>query len=134
VFLLIQRSGYVAEHLNLVTQRYRSEHSARMRQLSRVGSRFRPLSIQYAGHMKYVVVIFGLNVDDVFDSFKGVQTTIKEIKDRTAVQLHKRNCKTLAASVVRYHGRAGKVKPELKYYLLAYCCVFGENPQDKEHW
>ena len=48
--------------------------------------------------------------------------SIKEIEDATAVQLYRRDCKTLAASIARYPGRAGKAKTELKYYLLNYCC------------
>ena len=38
---------------------------------------------------EHLVVTFGLNVEDAFDSFEGVQMKIKEIEDRTAVQLHK---------------------------------------------
>ena len=72
------------------------------------------------------VVMFGsLKVGDTFDSFDDVQHKIKEIEDATAVQLYRRDCKTLAASIARYPGRAGKAKTELKYYLLNYCCVFG---------
>ena len=72
------------------------------------------------------VVLFGsLKVGDSFESFLDVQTKIKEIEDETAVQLYRRDCKTLVASMSRYPGRAGKAKPELKYYLLDYCCVFG---------
>jgi len=38
---------------------------------------------------EHVVVTFGLKVENAFDSFEGVQTKIKEIEDRTAVQLCK---------------------------------------------
>ena len=49
-----------------------------------------------------------MNVGDAFDANKG---------NRTAVQLcidYRRDCKTLAASVALYPGRAGKIKPEHK--------------------
>jgi len=40
--------------------------------------------------MYYVVVTFGLKVEDAFDNFEEVQTKIKEIdNDRTAVWLYK---------------------------------------------
>ena len=51
----------------------------RMRQLFLVCYYFR--SNMAAEH---VVVIFGLKVEDAFDSFEEVQTKIKEIEDRTA--------------------------------------------------
>jgi len=38
---------------------------------------------------KHVVVIFAMKVEDAFDSFKEVQTKIKETEDRTAVLLCK---------------------------------------------
>ena len=82
--LFLYRSGYVSEHRNPVPQRYRSEHSMRMRQLFLVCYYFR--SNMAAEH---VVVIFGLKVEDAFDSFEEVQTKIKEIEDRIAVQLYK---------------------------------------------
>jgi len=56
----------------------------RMCQLFLVGYYFR--SNMAAEH---VVVTFGLNVEDAFHSFEGVQTKIKEIEDRTAMQLYK---------------------------------------------
>jgi len=55
-----------------------------MRQLFLIGYHFR--SNVAAEH---VVVTFGLKVEDAFHSFEGVQTTIKEIEDRIAVQLYK---------------------------------------------
>ena len=39
-------------------------------------------------------------------SFLDVQTKIKEIEDETAVQLYRRDCKTLVASMSRCPGRA----------------------------
>ena len=53
-----------------------------------------------------------MNVGDGFDANKG---------NRTAVQLYidyiyRRDCKTSAASVALYPGRAGKIKPEHKYF------------------
>ena len=112
-------------HRNPVPQRYRSEHSTRMRQLSHVTGRFRPFFPSQIMASDHVAVTFGISLGDVFNSFAAVQTAIRKIEERTAVQLYRRDCKTLAASVARYPGRAGKAKPELKYYLLAYCCVFG---------
>ena len=53
------RSGYVSEHWNPVSLRYRSNMAA-----------------------EHVVVIFGLKVEDAFDTFEEVQTKIKEIDDR----------------------------------------------------
>jgi len=38
---------------------------------------------------QYVVVTFGLKVEDAFDMFEEIQTKIKEIKDRMAVLLYK---------------------------------------------
>jgi len=38
---------------------------------------------------EHVVVIFGLKVEDAFDSFEGVQMKFKEIEDRTALRLYK---------------------------------------------
>ena len=73
-----------------------------------------------------VVVPFGpLKVGDSFDSFAEVEHSINLIQDATAVQLYKRDSKTLVASAGRYPGRAGKAKPELQYYLLNYHCVYG---------
>jgi len=59
-----------------VPRRYRSEHSMRMRQLFLVCYYFRSNTT-----VEHVVVIFGLKVEDVFDSFEEVQTKIKEIDD-----------------------------------------------------
>ena len=58
----------------LTPQRYRSEHSMRMRQL---------FLVCFRSHMaaECVVVISGLQ-EDGFDSFEEVQTKIKEIDDR----------------------------------------------------
>ena len=56
----------------------------RMRQLFLVCYYFR--SNMAAEH---VVVIFGLKVEDAFDSFEEVQTKIKEIEDSTAMWLYK---------------------------------------------
>jgi len=36
-----------------------------------------------------VVVTFGLKVEDIFDSFEGVQTKIKGIEYRTSVPVYK---------------------------------------------
>ena len=74
---IIIPSGYVSEHRNPVPQRYRSEHSMRMRQLFLVCCYFR--SNMAAEH---VIVIFGLKVEDAFDSFEELQTKIEEIDDR----------------------------------------------------
>ena len=38
---------------------------------------------------EHIVITFGLKVENAFDSFEWVQTKIKEIEDRTALQLHK---------------------------------------------
>ena len=73
-----------------------------------------------------VVVPFGpLKVGDSFDSFADVEDSINLIQDATAVQLYRRDSKTLVTSAERYPGRAGKAKPELQYYLLNYRCVYG---------
>jgi len=40
------------------------------------------LECYYFHSNKHVVVIFGLKVEDAFDSFEEVQTKIKEIGDR----------------------------------------------------
>ncbi|KAI0219441.1 hypothetical protein LSAT2_029026 [Lamellibrachia satsuma] len=84
-----------------------------------------PLSLSQNMAAENVVLFGSLKVGDSFESFLDVQTKIKEIEDETTVQLYRRDCKTLVASMSRYPGRAGKAKPELKYYLLDYCCVFG---------
>ena len=63
-------------------------------------------------------------VGDSFDSFAEFQQRIQALQDATAVQLYRREGKTLAASMQRYPGRAGQAKPELRYYLLNYCCVY----------
>ena len=39
--------------------------------------------------VEHVVVTFGLKVGDTFNSFEEVQTKIKEVVDRIAVQLYK---------------------------------------------
>ena len=65
-----------------------------------------------------------LKVGDCFNSFTELESRLKELQDSCNVQLYRRECKTLVASLQRYPGRAGIAKPELKYYLL-YCCVFG---------
>jgi len=38
---------------------------------------------------EHAVVIFGLKVEDAFHSFEEIQMKIKQIEDRTAVQLYK---------------------------------------------
>jgi len=38
---------------------------------------------------EYVVVTFGLRLEDAFDSFEEVQMKIKQIEDRTAMQFYK---------------------------------------------
>ena len=51
-----------------------------------------------------------MNVGDGFDANKG---------NKTAMQLYidyRRDCKTSTASVALYPGRAGKIKPEHKYF------------------
>ena len=51
-----------------------------------------------------------MNVGDGFDANK---------ENRTAMQLYidyRRDCKASAASVALYPGRAGKIKPEHKYF------------------
>ena len=78
------RNGYVSEHRNPVHQRYRSEQSMRMRQLFLVCYYFH--SNMAAEHM---VVIFGLKVEDAFDSFEEVQRKIEEIEDRATAGFYK---------------------------------------------
>ena len=73
-----------------------------------------------------VVVPFGpLKVGDCFDSFADVEHSINLIQDATAVQLYKRDSRTLVASADRYPGRAGKAKPELQYYCMEFHCIYG---------
>ena len=55
-------------------------------------------------------------VGDSFDSFAEFQQKIQALQDETAVQMYRREGKTLAASVARYPGEAGQAKPELGYY------------------
>ena len=62
-------------------------------------------------------------VGDSFDSFAEFQQRVQALQDATAVQLYRREGKTLAASMQRYPGRAGQAKPELRYYLLNYCSL-----------
>ena len=80
------QSGYVSEDRNPVPQRYRSEHSMRMRQLFFVGYYFH--SNMAAEHV-VVTLTFQLKVEDALDSFEEVQTKIKEIEDRTTVWHYK---------------------------------------------
>jgi len=68
------QSGYLSEHRNPIPQRYRSEHSMRMRQLYIVRYYFRS---NVAAEL--VVVIFRLKVD-VFDSFEEVQSNKRKSK------------------------------------------------------
>ena len=49
-------------------------------------------------------------VGDSFDSFAEFQQRIQALQDATAVQLYRRGGKTLAASMQRYPGRAGRVR------------------------
>ena len=62
---------------------------------------------------------------DVFVKVGDAEKRIKELQDGCTIQLYRRDCKTSAASMKRYPGRAGRANPVLKYYLLEYCCVFG---------
>ena len=65
-----------------------------------------------------------LKVGDCFNMFTELESQLKLTQDSRNVQLYRLESKTLAASLQRYPGRAGLAKPELKYYLLGYGCVF----------
>jgi len=73
------------EDRNRVSQGYRSEHSMCKSQLLLIGYYFH--SDMSAARI-VVTLTFGLKVEDALDSFEEVQTKIKEIEDRTAVQLY----------------------------------------------
>ena len=66
-YAIFTRSGYLSEHWNPVAQHYRSEHSMHMCQLFLV-------HYYFCSNMAvvHVVVIFGLKVEDVFDSSEDI--------------------------------------------------------------
>ena len=69
---------------------------------------------------------FTLKVGDSFSSFADLERAINHIQHTTAVQLWRRESKTLVSQKKRFPGgRASTANADLRYYLLVYCCVCG---------
>ena len=66
-----------------------------------------------------------ITVGDIFSSFEEVKKKIEEYSESKFTQLWLRDARTIEAAAKRVPKRAARMKAELKYAQVVYCCIHG---------
>ena len=62
---------------------------------------------------------------ELFSSYRDLQTKVKAYEKQAAVQLTHRDSRTLEGMKARAPKRVKVANPQLVYYSICLCCVFG---------